>query len=147
MNASFKFVLPSQARFLPVVRAAVGELGAACGLTEEECRGVALAVDEAMANVIRHAYRGRPDGSIEIDCCTRDGRLEVTLLDQGEPPDPERLRPHPLDDFSLGGRGTYIMRTIMDEVCYETVSGGNQLRLSRRLPATGNGAEAEGKKL
>ena len=58
MEVSIKFVVPSHPRYLSLVRAAVGELAAIHELRPEECRGVMLAVDEALANVIRHAYRG-----------------------------------------------------------------------------------------
>jgi len=129
-----KFRVPSDPRFLPVIRAAVGELGLVCGLRGEECRGITLAVDEALANIIRHAYRGAPDRAIEVTCESRKDRLDFTLLDHGEPPDPARLGAHPLDDVALGGRGTHIIRMVMDEVRYERVPRGNQVRLSKRLP-------------
>jgi anti-sigma regulatory factor (Ser/Thr protein kinase) len=138
MEVSLKFLVPSEPRFLAVVRAAVGELGAVCGLSDRECRGITLAVDEALANVIRHAYHGDSGGTIEVNCRARDGQLEFTVLDQGEPPNPARLCPHPLDDVSLSGRGTHLIRMAMDEVCYERVPGGNQLRLSKRLPTGQN---------
>src|ERR1043166_3751789 len=127
MHFLVKFLVPSHPRYLAVVRAAIEELGSVYGLPEEECRGITLAVDEALANVIRHAYRGDCDQAIELNCQALTDRLEFTVLDQGEPPDPARLRAHPLDDVALGGRGTHIIRTIMDEVCYERVPRGNQL--------------------
>lgn len=130
-----KFLLPSDPRYLTVVRAAVSELGSVYGLAGEESRAVTLAVDEAMANVIRHAYRGDPERSIEIDCLARPDRLEFRLLDQGDPPDPARLRACPPEDCALSGRGTHLIRMIMDEVSYERVPSGNQLKLCKRLPA------------
>ena len=130
-----QFRVPSDPRVLVVIRAAIGELGAVYGLPTEECRGITLAVDEALANIIRHAYRGACDRAIEVHCEGRRDRLEFTLLDQGEPPDPARLEAHPLDDVALSGRGTHIIRTVMDEVCYERVPLGNQVRLSKRLCA------------
>jgi len=42
-----------------------GELAAKLGFSEPECRAVVLAVDEALTNIIRHAYLGDPDRSIE----------------------------------------------------------------------------------
>jgi anti-sigma regulatory factor (Ser/Thr protein kinase) len=134
-DAFINFVLPSHPRYLSVVRAAVGELSAVSGLRPEECRGVIRAVDEAMANVIRHAYLGSADRQIEVCCQALRDRLVFTLMDCGQAPDPARLAPHPLDEVSLSGRGTHIIRSIMDEVCYEQVSGVNRLRLSKRLPA------------
>ena len=145
MDVSLKFLVPSHPRFLSVVREAVGELSRVYGLRGEECRGVTLAVDEALTNIIRHAYHSDYERTIEVNCQADSVRLEFTLLDQGEAPDPIRLRPHPLDDHALGGRGTHIIRSIMDEVCYERVPGGNQLRLSKQLPGSQRGGEGKEK--
>jgi anti-sigma regulatory factor (Ser/Thr protein kinase) len=127
--------MPSHPRLLSVVRAAIGELGLVYGLPEESCREVTLAVDEALANVIRHAYRSRYDQEIEIDCRIVGDQMEFTLLDHGEPPDPARICGQPLNDASLSGRGTHLIKAIMDEVCYERVAGGNRLKLIKHLPA------------
>jgi anti-sigma regulatory factor (Ser/Thr protein kinase) len=83
LDVSLKFLVPSDPRVLAVIRAAVGELGSIYGLPGEECRGITLAVDEALANIIRHAYRGASDQAIEVNCEGRTDRLEFTLLDPG----------------------------------------------------------------
>jgi anti-sigma regulatory factor (Ser/Thr protein kinase) len=56
------------------------------------------------------------------------------LLDQGEPPDPAKICGEPLNDVSLSGRGTHLMRAIMDEMTYEQSSEKNELRLVKNLP-------------
>ncbi len=140
MEVSIKFVVPSHPRYLSLIRAAVGELAAIHGLRPEECRGVMLAVDEALANVIRHAYRGDFEQKIEVTCQALSDRLEFAVLDQGEAPDPIRLAPHPLDAVALSGRGTHIIRSIMDTVSYERVPGGNQLRLTKLLAPAEKGS-------
>jgi anti-sigma regulatory factor (Ser/Thr protein kinase) len=147
MDVSLKFLVPSDPRFLAVVRAAVGELGEVYGFPPPERRGITLALDEAVANIIRHAYRGDPGGVIEVTCEAGNGRLEFTLLDHGEPPDPAQLRPHVLDDVALSGRGTHIIRSMMDEVSYERSPRGNQLRLMKRLPAARISVEGEKEKV
>ena len=136
MSFQLRLVMPSHPRFLPIVRATVGELGLLCGLSEESSRGVTLAVDEALANIIRHAYKNRYDQEIELTCQTSADQMEFTLVDRGEPPDPARICGQPLDEVSLSGRGTHLIRVIMDEVCYERVPDGNQLKLIKHLPAT-----------
>lgn len=141
MSFYLKLVMPSHPRFLSIVRAAVGELGMVYGLPEEACQGVILAVDEALANVIRHAYKGHHDQEMELDCRIVDDRLEFTLLDYGEAPDPARICGQPLDEVSLSGRGTHLMKAVMDEMCYERVPRGNQLRLIKYLPAARVGAD------
>src|SRR5215469_15716685 len=106
MDASFKFVMPSHPAFLTIVRATVGEIGTVYGLNDGERRGIILAVDEALANIIRHAYHGEVDHPIHVNCQACSDRLEFTLLDWGEPADPARIQAQPLDDTALNGRGT-----------------------------------------
>jgi anti-sigma regulatory factor (Ser/Thr protein kinase) len=134
MEVSLHFRLPSDPRFLIVVRAAMEELSSAFGLPRVDSRGVALAVDEALANIIRHSYEGVYDRSIEIRCQARRGLLELTILDQGKPPDPSRLEALLPDQTALSGRGMHIIRKVMDEVRYRRVARGNQLKLSKLLP-------------
>jgi len=141
MSFHLKLVMPSHPRFLSIVRAAVGEVGMVYGLPEESCQGVILAVDEALANVIRHAYKGHHDQEMELNCRIVDDRLEFTLLDYGEAPDPARICGQPLDDVSLSGRGTHLMKAVMDEMRYERVPRGNQLKLIKYLPAARVGAD------
>ncbi|RSL15634.1 serine/threonine-protein kinase RsbW [Edaphobacter aggregans] len=133
MDFHLKLIVPSDPRFLSIARAAVSEVSAICGLSEELCRGVTLAVDEGLANIIRHAYRNRYDQEIELNCQTDSNRIVFTLLDWGEPPDLARICGQPLDDVSLTGRGTHLMKAIMDEVYYERVPGGNRVRLVKHL--------------
>jgi len=135
MSFHLKLIMPSDPRVLPVVRAAVGELAAVCGLPEETRQGITLAVDEALANVIRHAYKNRHDQEMELDCQAESDRIVFKLLDCGEAPDPDRICGKPLDDVTPGGRGTHLMRAIMDEMTYERVPGKNQLRLVKQIPA------------
>lgn len=141
MDFHLRFVMSSNPRFLSIVRSAVGALGSVYGLPEEECRAVTLAMDEALANVIRHAYKNHYDQEVEVNCRAWADRLEFTLLDHGEPADPARICGQPLDDFALSGRGTHMIKMIMDEMVYERVPGGNQLRLIKRLPATQSGGD------
>jgi anti-sigma regulatory factor (Ser/Thr protein kinase) len=134
MAFQLKFAFPSDPRFLSLVRAAVGEVGAIYGFSNEERIEVKLAVDEALANIIRHAYKNCYDRQIEFECFVDDEQMEFTLLDQGEPPDPAKICGKPLDEFALSGRGTHLIKAIMDEMSYRKVSGGNQLKLVKRLP-------------
>jgi anti-sigma regulatory factor (Ser/Thr protein kinase) len=115
-------------------------LGLIYGLSNEECIEITLAIDEALANVIRHAYKNREDEKIEFECLVDGEQMEFTLLDQGEAPDPAKICGKPLDDCALSGRGTHLMKAVMDEMSYQRVSRGNQLKLVKRLP--GHGARA-----
>jgi anti-sigma regulatory factor (Ser/Thr protein kinase) len=139
MDFHFKLIVPSDPRFLSIARVAVSEAGAICGLSEELCLGITLAVDEGLANIIRHGYKNRHDQEIELSCQAGPDQIVFTLLDCGEPPDPARICGQPLDEVSLSGRGTHLMKAVMDEVHYEQVPKGNQVRLVKRLPVASEG--------
>jgi serine/threonine-protein kinase RsbW len=130
----FQITMTSDPRLLAVVRSTVSELAAVWGLGDEGCRGVTHAVDEALSNIIRHAYKNRCDQEIELSCQAQVDCLEFTFVDRGEPADRAKICAQPLDEAALGGRGTHLIRQIMDEVYYERVGEVNRLRLKKYLP-------------
>lgn len=127
------FAMASDARYLPIVRGAVGALTAAIGWDEAECRAIVLALDEALANIIRHAYHGRSDGLIELECRESADGLEISLLDNGEPPDPSRICAREVGCDQPGGLGTHIIRDVMDSVSYQRTKCGNRFLAAKRL--------------
>jgi anti-sigma regulatory factor (Ser/Thr protein kinase) len=127
------FTMASDVRYLPVVRGAMGALTEAIGWDEAECRAIVLALDEAIANIIRHAYRGRSDGLIELQCRESADGLEVTMLDSGEPPDPSKICARETGSDQPGGLGTHIIRDVMDSVSYQRTESGNRFVAVKRL--------------
>jgi serine/threonine-protein kinase RsbW len=131
-----RFALPSDPRYLPVVRGAIAPLAAAIGWNECECLAITLAVDEALTNVIRHAYHNRPDGLIELECRESVDGLEITLLDNGEAPDKLSICAREPGCDQVGGLGTHIIRDVMDSVSYEKSDKGNRFVARKTLRKT-----------
>jgi phosphoserine phosphatase RsbU/P len=132
-DASVKLVLPSDPRLGGVVRGAVEQFAAAFGVPENECCALALAVQEALTNIILHAYGNRRDQSIELTCSARADTLEFVLLDEGTAADPGRFCARPLGEVRSGGFGTHIMAQVMDGVQYERLPNRNRLRMVKHL--------------
>ena len=128
-----RLAMASDARYLPVVRGAVGALTAAIGWDEAECRAIVLALDEAIANVIRHAYCGRSDGLIELEFRENADGLEISMLDSGEAPDRSRICAREPGSDKPGGLGTHIIRDVMDSVSYQRTESGNRFLAAKRL--------------
>jgi serine/threonine-protein kinase RsbW len=118
-----------------MVRAMMQEVCRQAGFDEMERSEVTLAVDEALSNVIKHAYKGNPEGTVWLSCAADDGCLEIVLRDQGEAIDPEHLDPPPPDEIRAGGRGIFLMRSIMDEVQFEREGESNLVRLRKYAKA------------
>lgn len=125
---------------LPVVRAALDRFCELLGFCEEDRGLVVLAVDEALTNIIRHAYSGRSDQSIEVTLrCANDSdgqaTLQIQLRDWGEPAQPEQFKSRPLQDVRPGGLGVHIMRCCMDNVEYRPApEGGTCLTMTKLAP-------------
>jgi serine/threonine-protein kinase RsbW len=122
---------------LATVRQFVAETGDSLGLPRSVTDPLSLAVDESLANIIQHGYRGQP-GTIEIKIESVDDRLVVRLRDQAPPFDPTRLPDPdttlPLDQRPVGGMGVYLARRSVDGFAYErTAEGDNQLTLIKKI--------------
>jgi len=127
--------ITSEAKCLPAARMTAEQMAKREGFAEEDAHGLALAIDEALANVIKHGYQGRPDQPIEITFSSvrgGDGRrgIAVTVRDRGRQVDPQKIRGRALDDIRPGGLGVHIIRTVMDECEYSCpAEGGMMLRM------------------
>jgi sigma-B regulation protein RsbU (phosphoserine phosphatase) len=128
-----KLAIPSDPRYLPVVRGAMAPLAAAIGWDESECRAITLAIDEALANVICHAYANRADGLIEMECRETADGLEITVLDNGDAPDRSKICAREMGGDQPGGLGTHIIKQVMDKVSYEVSPNGNRFVASKLL--------------
>jgi len=133
--------LRSDPEMLCVVRNALGQLATMLGFSEAECREVVLAVDEALTNIIRHAYLGDAEQPIEASFrriqAQRDGEsadaLEIVLEDHGVTVNPEKMCGRALEDVRPGGLGLHFIRECMDTVEFSRSNGKNQLRLLKFL--------------
>lgn len=120
---------------LRLVRAMLNEAGDAVGCSGECISQIVMAVDEACQNIIRHAYRGDPDGEIIVDIRRQDDTIAIHLLDYAEPVDVSKIKPRRLDDVKPGGLGTHFIQECMDECGFLTPpdGAGNCLRLAKKI--------------
>jgi sigma-B regulation protein RsbU (phosphoserine phosphatase) len=104
---------------------------------EKTLHGLALALEECASNIVRHAGLDETREFFEVELQRNDEGLAIELRDAGRAFDPtaaitresapgESLR----DD---GGWGIALARHYTDEISYRRASGGNVLRLSKRL--------------
>lgn len=113
----------AQPEALPQAREAIARVADSVGFGEEERCHAILALDEALANVIKHGYGSACAQPIEIAIGTlRQGEragLRVTIRDFGRQVEPGAICGRDLDDVRPGGLGVHIIRSVMDEVVYE----------------------------
>jgi serine/threonine-protein kinase RsbW len=123
---------------VPVAIDFVTEAAQLAELDERSLYQVQLAVDEACANVVNHAYQGVEPGEMEISCSVDDSGLSIRVRDWGsgfaadQVSDPDVDAP--LEERILGGLGLFLIKQVMDQVDYRRRSEGcNELVMTKRL--------------
>lgn len=141
--------LVSNPAYLCGVREMLNLVSRRSGFNESQSSKIALAVDEALANVMNHGYARRPDGRIWVrilrllDHGNLDG-LRIVIEDEGRQVDPATIKSRDLADIRPGGLGVHIIKEIMDSVVYEKREGsaGMRLTLVKKLGTPGIASEA-----
>jgi len=143
-----EFHFRSTPAHLPVARAAVEKFCELLNMDPDDAGEVILSIDEAMTNIIKHAYNGRDDEPIDITL-TPVGKpdphsLTITLADRGAYVDPSAIKPRDLADIRPGGLGVHIITKCMDEVTYAPRKGGGTvLTMTKALQPKAAGTSKE----
>lgn len=111
------------------------------GLGDAGVADVGLCVNEAMANVTRHAYGGATDRPVVVTAeAVADGAegtrstgvagasaVRVTIRDWGAGVNPLAQPPKPRDPTQPGGLGLVCLRQLLDDVRFEPQTDGGML--------------------
>jgi anti-sigma regulatory factor (Ser/Thr protein kinase) len=110
------------------VRKAIEAFAADLGFEEKSVAEIGLCANEAMANVIRHAYGNQTDRPIQVIASAEpEQAITITLRDWGNGVDPSTLPHRPHDPHTPGGVGLICLRQWMDQVVYTPQPGGGIL--------------------
>ena len=119
---------PADLAQLGLVRRQLSRWLAPLGLTEEETADVVLAVDEAAANAVRHAYGPDESGVVELTLWTEPATLCIEVADHGSWRAPSE---HGCDL----GRGIPLMSHMSESVLIHFDDRGSRVLLRHRIPS------------
>jgi len=134
----YKLEIPSITENLQMIREFVLKIAAKTGFNEETQEQIALAVDEACTNVIKHAHHHDARRLMDIQIQTDAKKMKITITDKGRGFDITKLKDPDVEQFiresKHGGLGIYLIKTLMDEVDYEFNPGvKNQVQLTKYI--------------
>jgi anti-sigma regulatory factor (Ser/Thr protein kinase) len=133
MKDSTIIKIPSHPKYLSVVRSVTAVMCELHGLTVSEVENIKLAVDEACSNVIKYAYCGYTDQSIDVKFKVTKRKLEVIIEDTGKK-HPPIIEGRKLEDVKPGGLGMHLIRRAFDTFAFdERKKKGNRFRLIRKI--------------
>jgi anti-sigma regulatory factor (Ser/Thr protein kinase) len=146
--AALRLRVTSDPAELAEVRRAIEAYAEAAGFGAEAVAEVGLVVNEAMANVIRHAYQNQPGQPIEVEAEPvpatseisasgngtagnygdgRPGDLRIRLRDWGVGVDPETAPKRGYIPGEPGGLGLVCLKQMMDRVEFARQPDGGML--------------------
>jgi len=123
--------LPSIPLSVRTVRRAMADLAADCGMNADMVAAVQLAVTEAAANVVMHAYADAT-GELTVTAVVEDGELAIIIGDSGLGFDERR------DSPGLGV-GLSLIATVAEQLRIVTNPGGTQIRMTFPCPSAAGG--------
>jgi len=139
IERTFQLHVPSSTENLAMIRDFVGSIGERAGFAAADLAKLELAVDEACANVMEHAYGSDATREVMVKATVDAECVQIQIVDTGKGFDPNLVEQTDLEqlvrDRRTGGLGMRLIRSVMDEVKYEIVPGQkNELRMTKRLP-------------
>ena len=102
------------------------------GFGEKAVAEVGLCVNEAIANIIRHAYQGEGGQPIELTASIVTDELEIALRDWGGGIKPGPLPEHKIDPMNPGGLGLLCLGRLMDRVTFTPQQPGMLLEMTKK---------------
>ena len=129
--------IPSQTEKLSLARDFVADAAKVFGFKEDDVNSIALAVDEACTNIIKHAYNYASDKDIDIVVSMNKPEFEILIEDRGKHFNAQQV-PVPnmkeyMSHYKRGGLGMYLMKKLMDKVEYSIQPRKNIVRLIKYL--------------
>lgn len=122
---------------IPLVIGFVQEIGTSYQLPADMMMRICLALEEAIANVIQHAYPGGENHEIWLKINVSSQEMVFTLTDNGIPFDyvqEEGIdKTLSLEQYITNGMGTRLIHQIMDGVSYQRLKDYNQMIMQKKI--------------
>jgi serine/threonine-protein kinase RsbW len=125
--------IPADPSAIPTLTDGVTQVLQGKHWNDDDIMAVELALQEAVANAIRHGCCG--DSSKQLECSValdKTGEVLIVVRDPGSGFDPTTVA-NPLDTANMlkpGGRGIFLINGLMDEVAFS--EGGRAMLMRKR---------------
>ncbi len=129
-----KTVTSSKAN-IKVIRDLTEKICKEIGFEDSDIFDIKLAINEAQANVIEHAYFGSEDGDILFKFEKYSDKLILIMKDYGKGTDQKTTKNRETDIKGLegSGLGMFLINNIMDEVVFKPLHTGTELKLVKKI--------------
>jgi len=96
-------------------------------------------LEELFTNIVSYGYEDNSESPIIFTLTLIDDKLTIKIEDEGIPFNPLTVKnPEMVDDLNIiqiGGFGVYIVKELIDDICYKRYRGKNYLTLKKFIRA------------
>jgi anti-sigma regulatory factor (Ser/Thr protein kinase) len=139
IHGSSTLTVTSEIACLPAIQSFAREFSREVGFSRDDQEMILLALEEAVVNVIEHAFESAGQ-SFQIVFEPSAVGIRIIIKEKGLPYDPRLVpgyeAPGDIDEMPSRGLGSFIMKKCVDEVFFCNLGKeGRELHLIKRLPA------------
>jgi anti-sigma regulatory factor (Ser/Thr protein kinase) len=131
-TCELNMIIPADPSAIPRVGEGVRHLLTAKHWPDVQIEKIELALQEALANAIRHGCKGDPTKHVQcVLTCDANQEIVIVIRDPGSGFDPAAV-PDPLagdNVFKSSGRGVFLINQLMDEVAFR--DGGREVKMRK----------------
>ena len=138
-NSAFEvdIKVPNKTRYLSLI----GKIGEDIAKEIDRFKGdretlayhINLVLTEAMTNAIKYGRADEPDTMVHIIINITDEEIVIKVKDFGQGFDINDVPPPSFEGLEDRGRGIFLIRSLMDTVCYLKECEGNILVMVKKL--------------
>ena len=143
-----RLIITNETKNLILLRSFVTRVSEEMNVPVSERNKIILAVDEAVSNIIEHAYDSSSAGknTVEVLASSECDCVKITITDSGREFNPTEIKDPDIRIHIREGRknglGIFLMRQIMDEVRYTFRAGVENQLVMVKYFREGKGASA-----
>jgi serine phosphatase RsbU (regulator of sigma subunit)/anti-sigma regulatory factor (Ser/Thr protein kinase)/PAS domain-containing protein len=130
-----KIIISSAKSNIKIIRNKVVTLCRKLPFTSEDIYNIKLAINEAHANVIEHAYNNKPNQDIIFKFRFFQNRLSIHIIDFGVGFDQKTIKgeKHHLNDLEGSGLGLFLIKSLMDNIEHTRYDNKTELILTKNF--------------
>jgi anti-sigma regulatory factor (Ser/Thr protein kinase) len=132
-TCQFTMTIPADPAAIPALTDGVTQVLQEKHWSDQDVMAVELALQEAVANAIRHGCGGDPSKQLQCSvACEGSGEVVITVRDPGAGFDHTSVANplHPENILKPSGRGIFLINGLMDEVAF--ADGGRELQMRKK---------------
>ncbi len=136
---SLKITIPNDMVYLDIVENFAAETAKKFGFEKTQIGQIELAVEESVANVIKHAFEPGELNTFDVICEQIPLGMKIIVKDKGLPFDPGQLAQYDAEKIdgreNAPGLGLFLMKSAMDQVSFVNLGmEGKETHLIKYLP-------------